>query len=170
MGKYTQVYVFKKIRGVCFKGSLSLLSSKLEKKQKSKFNEWFLNGETTKFGNHKSDGYANCIKWLSEIWNDFSSASVLKGFEKCGITSQFDLHSSLKQILKTSVLNSGFIDDLNESDDIEGFSPNDEDIFENAEISSNLAQLPSSSSTIITSASYQKIHMKKPQKYLINLI
>jgi hypothetical protein len=75
----------------------------LKKAYNAKWNYWFLTGEKTftRFGNRKSPGYANCVSWLSEIWKDFSSAQIRKSFDQCGITSQYDLHSSLNHILKT---------------------------------------------------------------------
>ncbi|RNA06935.1 pogo transposable element with KRAB domain-like [Brachionus plicatilis] len=71
----------------------------LKKEYHTRWNKWLLEEERTytRFGNAKSPGYAVCIRWLSEIWSNFNSAVI---------TSSFN--------------------DLDESDDIDGFVNEDQ--------------------------------------------
>ncbi|CAF1021918.1 unnamed protein product [Brachionus calyciflorus] len=104
------------------------------------WNDWYLNGEKayTKFGNRKSPCYVKCILWL---------------FESCGITSQYSLHSSLNFILNNNPLISNYIDDIDESDDIDAFDTNDENIFENLVASPDSSDSQESSPTFRESSS-----------------
>ena len=51
-----------------------------------KWNDWFIFDEKrlTVHGNMVSPGYAKVIEWLSEIWNDFDSNTIVDSFIKCG--------------------------------------------------------------------------------------
>jgi hypothetical protein len=51
-----------------------------------KWNDWFIFGDKklTVHGNMVSPGYVKVIEWLSEIWNDFDSNTVIESFRKCG--------------------------------------------------------------------------------------
>jgi hypothetical protein len=72
-----------------------------------KWCDWFINSDKkfTRHNNMRSPGYANCIKWISEIWMNFDPVQIRNSFEHCGITSKNNLHSALRHILTTSTIN-----------------------------------------------------------------
>jgi hypothetical protein len=56
----------------------------------------------------------------------------MESFKKCGITEQGNLHSALAQLLDSENVKNycDYVSDLNPSDDIDGFNPDSNDIFE----------------------------------------
>jgi hypothetical protein len=109
----------------------------LKKKYHEMWNDWFINQEKTytKYGNPKSPGYEKCINWISKIWHEFDSNIIVESFGVCGITSQYNLHRCLNQIMRSQQIISNYLDEIDESDEIDGFEADilDEMIFENLE-------------------------------------
>jgi hypothetical protein len=46
----------------------------------------------------RSLGYANVIKWLSDVWDEMDENKIRKSFDHCGITSDNKLHAMLNTI------------------------------------------------------------------------
>ncbi|CAF0969922.1 unnamed protein product [Brachionus calyciflorus] len=112
---------------------------KLKKEYHEKWNDWFMNAEKslTCHGNIKSPGYATCIAWLSEICTSFDPNVIKNSFDKCGIVSQYDLHSSLNYIIKNnSIIN----EEMSENDEIQDFVNNEEFLFDANQIVPNDSQ------------------------------
>ncbi|CAF1085979.1 unnamed protein product [Brachionus calyciflorus] len=83
-----------------------------------------------RFGNSKSPGYAKCIEWLSDIWRELNSELIAKSFIHCGISNQFDLLKSLAHFLKNNIIINDYVEDIDESDEIdEQFSTDDRVVF-----------------------------------------
>jgi hypothetical protein len=101
---------------------------------------WFLNEEKTytRFDNVRSPGYAKCISWLLEMWLEFPNHLIINSFESCGIISQLDLHSALKEVLKTNVLISDYVDNYEEADNIDGFEDSNDLFDEVGEIETDI--------------------------------
>jgi hypothetical protein len=57
------------------------------------------------------------------------SISFNYSFDSCGILNQYDLHLILKQCITTKIINSDFIDDFIDADNIDGFE-DDNDLFD----------------------------------------
>ncbi|CAF1107924.1 unnamed protein product [Brachionus calyciflorus] len=64
------------------------------------------------------------------------SEYIASSFEACGITSQYNLHSTLNFMMRTNSILNDYIDDLNEEDDIDGFA-DDENDFMNDTVARN---------------------------------
>jgi hypothetical protein len=75
----------------------------------------------------RSPGYVKVIEWLSEIWRNFDENILINSFDKCGITSQNNLHSALKAIVEEGRSLLDYVDDFHAADEIYGF--NDDDLF-----------------------------------------
>ena len=92
---------------------------------------WFINEEKTctRFDNVRSPGYAKCINWLRDMWIDFPKHAIVNSFSSCGIIDQIDLHSALREVLRTNTMFTDYVDDVNEADHIDGFEDSN-DIFE----------------------------------------
>ena len=103
----------------------------LKKSYTDRWNRWFLYEDTTYtvHGNARSPGYANVIKWLSEIWNTFPNYLLKNSFDYCGITSRHvnDYHLVLKSIIQNNIVQQNYIDDLLDEDEMEGF---DDELFQ----------------------------------------
>lgn len=67
-------------------------------------------------------GYANVIRWISEIWSDFDSQVIVDSFDKCGITTNDPTayHKQLRHFVRTNELIEDLIDDEG-IEDFEGF-------------------------------------------------
>jgi hypothetical protein len=121
----------------------------LKKNYHEKWNSWFIHDDKTytKHGNPKSPGYAKCISWLSNIWEDFDTDLIVNSFDQCGIVSQYMLHHSLKHILTNQQIIFNYIDNLQEHDEIDSFDSNEDNLFEpnndSEEAEPELVQQPS---------------------------
>jgi hypothetical protein len=103
---------------------------KIKKAYCTKWTEWSRNSERryTIHGNTKSPGYALAIQWLSEIWESFELHTIKNSFDYCGITSQNDLHKTLKELVTKNLVFNMYIDNMDEEEAIMGFM--DEDNFD----------------------------------------
>jgi hypothetical protein len=63
---------------------------------------------------------------------------IINSFESCGIISQLDLHSALKEVLKTNVLISDYVDNYEEADNIDGFEDSNDLFDEVGEIETDI--------------------------------
>lgn len=61
----------------------------IKKQLHTKWNQWFLSDqhEFNLNNNMRSPGYAVCINWLSEIWEQFPENMISDSFKYCGITA-----------------------------------------------------------------------------------
>ncbi|CAF1110790.1 unnamed protein product, partial [Brachionus calyciflorus] len=132
----------------------------LKKGYRRVWNNWYLNDERvfTKQGNAKSPGYAKCIEWLSQLWVDFKSESIVKSFVDCGINThringekiEIDfnqLHGPLKEMLKKKVTINSYVDNETELEEANSmFTDNEADIF--AEDGSTLVQATTTEHTV----------------------
>ncbi|RNA01128.1 pogo transposable element with KRAB domain-like, partial [Brachionus plicatilis] len=78
-------------------------------------------------GNSKSPGYALAIQWLSDIWSEFDESIIINSFDYCGITSQNNLHKTLRNLVDKNLVFNFYVDDLDEVEDIMGFDTVDQD-------------------------------------------
>lgn len=100
----------------------------LKKQYHKLWNHWFIHGEKTitRFDNVRSPGYQQCIRWLSEMWDEFPEHNIINSFEYCGIVSQYNLHDCLKTMMRTNTIIGDFVDDSHDCDNIDGFESEDE--------------------------------------------
>ncbi|RNA08821.1 hypothetical protein BpHYR1_002756, partial [Brachionus plicatilis] len=90
----------------------------------------------------KSPGYAKCVEWLGELWNNFETDLVKKSFASCGIKPHRinqdvievdfqELHGPLKEMVKKKIVINSYIDkDCELQDANMMFSEsNDKDLF-----------------------------------------
>ena len=86
----------------------------------------------TVHGNLKSPGYARIIEWMSKTWQEFSSHTIIESFRKCGITAFHDenLHSALRQMIEKSETFKDYVINLESSDELDAFDPDNPEIFE----------------------------------------
>ncbi|CAF1021370.1 unnamed protein product [Brachionus calyciflorus] len=101
--------------------------SKIKKAYCTKWTEWPRNSPKnyTVHGNTKSPGYVLAIQWLSEIWENFESHAKKNLFDSCGITSQNDLHRTLKDLVSKNLVLNVYIDNFEEEEAILGFNENE---------------------------------------------
>jgi hypothetical protein len=52
------------------------------------------------------------------MWSEFPSHLIINSFDSCGIMNQYNLHFILLQCLTTKIINSDFIDDFNDAENI----------------------------------------------------
>lgn len=104
---------------------------KLKSRYHQVWNNWFIHDERTftRHDNARSPGYAKCIEWLASMWNEFDLHLIKNSFEQCGIVNQYSLHSALSHIINSKTCLNDYVDDVRESDNIDGFE-SDDDLFE----------------------------------------
>ena len=108
-------------------------------------------------------------------YNQFNPLYITQSFEACGITSQFNLHSTLNHILRSNTPINDFIDDLQEADEMacfdndvdeSSFASNDEQTVASAEPS--VEQLIQEKSTLSISSSLQLTCIHTPSPLFID--
>jgi len=77
----------------------------------------------TKNNNLKSPGYANVIKWISEIWANFDKDIIKKSFDVTGITSTDvpEYNPILRAVLERQEIPSHVLDDNDHMEDLSAF-------------------------------------------------
>ncbi len=91
--------------------------------------EWLISSPKsfTASGNMRSPGYAQAIRWLSQIWAEFSCELLSNSFKHCGLTPHHpdELHTMLHKLVVERVLAHHYIDD-DSGDEISGFDNMDQ--------------------------------------------
>jgi hypothetical protein len=101
----------------------------IKNKLHERWTDWYINDEKTftKANNMRSPGYANVIKWISDVWDEMDENIIRKSFDQCGITSDNQLHSVLNTILQENSVMTDFVCDEHASDE---FEMDDIDLFD----------------------------------------
>ncbi|RNA06757.1 hypothetical protein BpHYR1_049745 [Brachionus plicatilis] len=99
----------------------------LKKGYRKKWNNWYMNDVRvfTNQGNAKSPGYAKCVEWLGELWNNFET-----DLDVIEVDFQ-ELHGPLKEMVKKKIVINSYLDkDCELQDANMMFSEsNDKDLF-----------------------------------------
>lgn len=96
----------------------------LKKSYRQLWNGWYINDNKTftKNGNLVSPGYYKAISWLSKIWEELPPSKIAESFKNFGVHPHLitndkisvninDLHTPLREILKSKTVISAYIDD-----------------------------------------------------------